>query len=40
VAFKVPAAVLIVESIPKNANGKVDRTALTALWEQRAGRPA
>jgi long-chain acyl-CoA synthetase len=38
VAFKVPAAVLIVESIPKNANGKVDRHVLAALWEQRGGR--
>jgi long-chain acyl-CoA synthetase len=40
VAFKVPAAVVIVEAIPKNANGKVDRAALMALWEQRAGHPA
>jgi acyl-coenzyme A synthetase/AMP-(fatty) acid ligase len=35
VAFKVPAAVLVVEAIPKNANGKIDRPALTALWEAR-----
>jgi acyl-coenzyme A synthetase/AMP-(fatty) acid ligase len=33
--FKVPAAVVIVETIPKNANGKVDRSALAALWERR-----
>ena len=37
-AFKVPAAVLIVEAIPKNANGKTDRSALTTLWERSAGR--
>jgi fatty-acyl-CoA synthase len=36
-AFKVPAAVLIVDAIPRNANGKVDREALPALWAQRAG---
>ncbi len=35
VPFKVPAAVLIVEAIPKNANGKIDSRALTALWEGR-----
>ena len=35
VAFKVPAAILIVDAIPKNANGKIDRHALTALWEAR-----
>ena len=34
-AFKVPAAVLVVEAIPKNANGKIDRAALGALWEGR-----
>jgi acyl-coenzyme A synthetase/AMP-(fatty) acid ligase len=33
VAFKVPAAVLVVDAIPKNANGKIDRHALTTLWE-------
>jgi long-chain acyl-CoA synthetase len=37
VAFKVPAAVIVVESIPKNANGKLDRDALAALWERRIG---
>jgi len=36
-AFTVPAAVLIAEAIPRNANGKADREALRALWEQRAG---
>jgi acyl-coenzyme A synthetase/AMP-(fatty) acid ligase len=35
-AFKVPSAVLVIEAIPKNANGKADREALLALWEQRA----
>ena len=38
VAFKVPAAAVVVDAIPKNANGKIDRAALAALWEQRAGR--
>jgi acyl-coenzyme A synthetase/AMP-(fatty) acid ligase len=28
----VPAAVVIVEAVPKNANGKIDRDALTAIW--------
>jgi acyl-coenzyme A synthetase/AMP-(fatty) acid ligase len=37
-AFKVPAAVLIADAIPRNANGKVDRQVLLALWEQRAQR--
>ena len=31
-AFKVPAAVVVVPVIPKNANGKTDREALTQLW--------
>jgi long-chain acyl-CoA synthetase len=35
VAFKVPVAVLVVAAIPKNANGKIDREALTTLWEAR-----
>jgi long-chain acyl-CoA synthetase len=35
-AFKVPAAVIVAAAIPKNANSKVDRAALTALWA-RAG---
>jgi acyl-coenzyme A synthetase/AMP-(fatty) acid ligase len=36
-AFKVPKAVLVVDAIPKNANGKVDRDALLALWERQSG---
>jgi acyl-coenzyme A synthetase/AMP-(fatty) acid ligase len=36
-AFKVPQAVLVVDAIPKNANGKVDRNALSALWGRRSG---
>ena len=34
VPFKVPAAVVVVDAIPKNANGKIDRGALGALWER------
>jgi acyl-coenzyme A synthetase/AMP-(fatty) acid ligase len=34
VAFKVPRAVLVVDAIPKNANGKVDRDALRNIWGQ------
>jgi len=33
-AFKVPAAVVTVDAIPRNANGKVDRSALAVLWER------
>jgi len=36
VAFKVPTAVIVVAAIPKNANGKIDREALAALWRPRA----
>ena len=36
-AFKVPVAVLVVDAIPRNANGKIDRDALATLWAQRAG---
>jgi long-chain acyl-CoA synthetase len=39
VAFKTPAAVMVVDVIPKNANGKVDRDALRALWQRRAEHP-
>ena len=39
-AFKVPQAVFVVDAIPKNANGKIDRDALGVLWERRAGPPA
>jgi acyl-coenzyme A synthetase/AMP-(fatty) acid ligase len=38
VAFKVPAAVLIVDAVPKNANGKIDRDALAAVWQRQAQR--
>jgi long-chain acyl-CoA synthetase len=34
VAFKVPAAVVVVDAVPKNANGKLDRDALAAVWQQ------
>jgi len=34
VAFKVPAAVVVVDAVPKNANGKIDRDALAAIWQQ------
>jgi len=33
-AFKVPQAVVVVDAIPKNANGKIDRDALAAIWQQ------
>src|SRR5262247_4166833 len=36
VAFKVPAAVVLVDTVPKNANGKLDRDALAAIWQHRA----
>jgi acyl-coenzyme A synthetase/AMP-(fatty) acid ligase len=36
VPFKVPAAVVVVDAVPKNANGKVDREALAAVWRTRA----
>ncbi len=35
VAFKVPAAIVVVDAVPKNANGKVDREALAAVWRNR-----
>jgi len=38
VAFKVPAAIVTVDAVPKNANGKIDRDALAAIW-QAQGRP-
>jgi acyl-coenzyme A synthetase/AMP-(fatty) acid ligase len=34
VPFKVPAAIVVVDAVPKNANGKVDREALVAVWQQ------
>jgi long-chain acyl-CoA synthetase len=36
VPFKVPTAILLVDSIPKNANGKIDRDTLRQLWQTRA----
>ena len=36
VAFKVPAAVIVVDAVPKNANGKIDRDALAAVWQREA----
>ena len=33
--FKVPRHVLVLDEIPKNDRGKVDRTALSRLWESR-----
>src|SRR5262245_22686219 len=33
-AFKVPAAVVLIDAIPRNANGKIDRSALAALWDR------
>jgi long-chain acyl-CoA synthetase len=39
-AFKVPQAVVVVDAIPKNANGKIDRQALAALWDRQTGRGA
>ena len=36
VAFKVPMAVIVVEIVPKNANGKLDRDALAAIWQRQA----
>ena len=38
VAFKVPAAVVVVDAVPKNANGKIDREALSAIWQRQAPR--
>jgi long-chain acyl-CoA synthetase len=32
-AFKIPAAVVVVDAVPKNANGKIDRAALAAIWQ-------
>jgi len=37
-AFKIPTAVVVLDAVPRNANGKIDRAALATLWEQRAGR--
>lgn len=32
--FKVPKRVIVLDDIPKNARGKIDRAALQALWRQ------
>jgi acyl-coenzyme A synthetase/AMP-(fatty) acid ligase len=29
--------VVVVDAIPKNANGKIDRSALAVLWAARTG---
>jgi acyl-coenzyme A synthetase/AMP-(fatty) acid ligase len=34
-AFKVPKSILIVDEIPKNSRGKIDRKMLVALWADR-----
>jgi len=36
--FKLPKALVVLESIPKNANGKVAKDELLKLWQERAGR--
>ena len=36
--FKVPAAIVILEAIPKNANGKVAKEELRPLWDTRPER--
>ncbi len=35
--FKRPKAIVVLEALPKNANGKVAREELRALWTARAG---
>jgi acyl-coenzyme A synthetase/AMP-(fatty) acid ligase len=37
-AFKVPAAIVILDAIPKNANGKVAKEELRPLWDARVER--
>jgi long-chain acyl-CoA synthetase len=34
-AFKVPKSILIVDELPKNSRGKIDRNVLVALWADR-----
>jgi acyl-CoA synthetase (AMP-forming)/AMP-acid ligase II len=34
VAFKVPVALVVIDAVPKNANGKLDRDALAAVWQR------
>jgi acyl-coenzyme A synthetase/AMP-(fatty) acid ligase len=36
--FKVPAAIVVVDTVPKNPNGKIDREALSAIWRRQVGR--
>jgi acyl-coenzyme A synthetase/AMP-(fatty) acid ligase len=38
--FKWPKAIVLLEAIPKNANGKVARDELRTIWSARAGHPA
>jgi acyl-CoA synthetase (AMP-forming)/AMP-acid ligase II len=40
VAFKVPVAVIVVDTVPKNANGKLDRDALATIWQRQTRPPA
>jgi acyl-coenzyme A synthetase/AMP-(fatty) acid ligase len=35
--FKLPKAIVVLESIPKNANGKVAKDELLKLWQDHAG---
>lgn len=35
--FKLPKALVLLDSIPKNANGKVAKDELSKLWHERAG---
>ena len=34
VAFKVPVALIVIDAVPKNANGKLDRDALAPVWQR------
>src|SRR5262249_40186716 len=38
-AVKVPVALVMIDAIPRNANGKIDRSALTAFWERQSRKP-